>query len=160
MLKETLMFAGGVALGAALVYGTYRYYQCCKNKDNTGSDKETIDDDNTIKKSKLDSLIADRIFIKRLTAKELIGWFKDNASQHDKKTKNMLLTPTEDHMQGLGYPSDSGLDVSKNLLQLILKEEEDGELSVLKIRLISFEDINSNLQACLIERDGMLIVTV
>ena len=37
MLKETLLFAGGVLVGAAVIYGAYRYYQHRKASDTASS---------------------------------------------------------------------------------------------------------------------------
>ena len=71
----------------------------------------------------------------------------------------MIVTPTEEHMGGLGYPVTSELDINTNILQLIFENEEDDSIKILKTRLINFTDIDSNLQAHLIEQNGMLIVT-
>jgi hypothetical protein len=71
----------------------------------------------------------------------------------------MVVTPTEEHMAGLGYPASNELDINTNILQLFFEKDEDDLIKVLKIRLVNFSDIDSNLQAHLIEQDGMLIVT-
>ena len=143
MLKETLLFAGGVVVGAAVIYGAYRYYQYRKASD-------------TVSSTESESFA----YVELLTSKELTAWFRENISQFGENVKMMVVTPTEAHMGGLGYPAANELDINTNLLQLIFEDGENDTIKVLKTRLINFTDIDSNLQAHLIEQDGMLIVTV
>ena len=112
------------------------------------------------KAAKLAELISNQTYVELLTSKELTAWFRENISQFGENVKMMVVTPTEAHMGGLGYPAANELDINTNLLQLIFEDGENDTIKVLKTRLINFTDIDSNLQAHLIEQDGMLIVTV
>lgn len=163
MLKETLLFAGGVVAGAAVIYGAYRYYQYHKTSDTVNStESESFAEKLKAKEeraAKLAELISNQTYVELLTSKELTTWFRENISQFDENVKMMVITPTEEHMRGLGYPTANELDIDTNLLQLIFDDNENDTIKVLKTRLINFTDIDSNLQAHLIEQDGMLIVT-
>lgn len=112
------------------------------------------------KAAKLAELISNQTYVELLTSKELTTWFRENISQFGENVKMMVVTPTEEHMGGLGYPTTNELDINTNVLQLIFEDSENDTIKVLKTRLINFTDIDSNLQAHLIEQDGMLIVTV
>jgi hypothetical protein len=68
----------------------------------------------------------------------------------------IITTPTEENMRGLGYPADNDLDVDTNIIQLFYDDEAGNALLV---RLVNFTDIDSNLQAKLIEQEGMIVVT-
>lgn len=164
MLKETLLFASGVAAGAVVIYGAYRYYQYHKTTDASSSTNRDIFAERLKAKeekaTKLAELISNQTYVELLTSKELTAWFRKNISQFGENVKMMVVTPTEEHMEGLGYPTANELDINTNILQLIFKDSEKDEIKVLKTRLINFTDIDSNLQAHLIEQDGMLIVTV
>lgn len=163
MLKETLFFAGGIVVGAAVIYGAYRYYQHHKT---TNSDTATNNDafaeklkSKEEKETKLSELVSNQTYVELLTSKELTTWFRNNIPQFGENAKMMVITPTEEHMGGLGYPTTNELDINTNVLQLIFQNGEDDKIKVLKTRLINFTDIDSNLQAHLIEGDGMLVVT-
>lgn len=163
MLKETLLFAGGVVVGAAVIYGAYRYYQHRKASDTVSStESDSFAEKLKAKEekaAKLVELISNQTYVELLTSKELTAWFRENISQFGENVKMMVVTPTEEHMGGLGYPAANELDINTNLLQLIFEDGENDTIKVLKTRLINFTDIDSNLQAHLIEQDGMLIVT-
>lgn len=164
MMKESLMFAGGVAVGAVVIYGAYRYYQHHKSSTINNSTENAIFTaklkEKEEKTAKLAELVSNQTYVELLTSKELTTWFRDNILQIGKNAKMMIVTPTEEHMGGLGYPTDNDLDVNTNVLQLIFEDSENNTIKVLKTRLINFTDIDSNLQAHLIEENGMLIVTV
>lgn len=164
MLKETLLFAGGVVVGTAVIYGAYRYYRYRKAS-NTVSSAESESFAAKLKAkeekvAKLAELISNQSCVELLTSKELTTWFRENISQFGENVKMMVVVPTEEHMGGLGYPATNELDVNTNVIQLIFEDGENNTIKVLKTRLINFTDIDSNLQAHLIEQDGMLVVTV
>lgn len=158
LMKEILFCAGGVVVGAAICYGGYRLYKYYKKQ------QEVKEPDVFAEKLKsqeeqsqrLNDLIANQIYVDLLTTKELTGWFKVNKSKVASDAKMIITTPTADNMRGLGYPGDSNLDVDTNILQLFY-DENSGD--ALLVRLVNFTDIDSNLQAKLIEQEGMIVVT-
>lgn len=158
MMKEVLACAGGVVIGGAICYGGYRLYKYYKEQ-NDEKEKDIFAEKLKVREAqsqKLKDLIANQIYVELLTTKELTGWFKANRDKVAADAKMIITTPTEDNMRGLGYPADTDLDVDTNIIQLFYDEESGNALLV---RLVSFTDIDSNLQAKLIEQEGMIVVT-
>lgn len=158
MMKEVLACAGGVVVGVAICYGGYRLYKYYKGQ-NERKEKDIFVD--KLKKreaqsQRLKDLIANQTYVELLTTKELTSWFKVNRDKVAADAKMIIITPTEDNMRGLGYPADTDLDVDSNIVQLFYDEELGNALLV---RLVNFTDIDTNLQAKLIEQEGMIVVT-
>lgn len=162
MWKQTLAFGGGILVGAAIIgVGYYCYKQHQKNvklSEEEMSDKKFADKVKKTEESakKFEELMASQSYVELLTAKELTSWFKENRANVDKDAKMIITYPTEDTLKGLGYYSNEKLDVDTNIIQLFYNEDTS---EVLKIRLVSYSEIESNLQATLIEQEGMMVVT-
>lgn len=158
MLKEIIGSVGGVLVGVAIVYGGYRMYKYIKSQE-TKKNEDVFTSklkEQEVQIQRFNDLIANQYYVRLLTSKELTSWFKANHALVAQNTKMIITIPTVENMRGLGYPADNDIDDDSNILQLFY-DEESGE--VLKIRLVNFTDIDSNLQACLIEHEGMLVVT-
>lgn len=158
MTKEVLACAGGIVVGVAICYAGYRLYKChlVQNEESTknfSAEKVKVKD---VKSQRLADLIADQTYVELLTTRELTRWFKENRSRVASDAKMLIVTATKEHMQGLGYPAETDLDEDTNLVQLFY-DEENGD--ALLIRLVNYVDIDSNLHAKLIEREGMIVVT-
>jgi hypothetical protein len=158
MVKEVFAVAGGIVVGAAICYGGYCLYKYYKSK-NSEQEEDVFAEklkSREDKAQKLNELIANQTYVELLTAKELTGWFKANRNKVSSNAKMIITTPTEENMRGLGYPADNDLDVDTNIIQLFYDDEAGNALLV---RLVNFTDIDSNLQAKLIEQEGMIVVT-
>ena len=158
MMKEMLPYVGGMIVGAAICYGGYRLYKYYK-KENIKEENDIFEEKlklKEIKSEKLNDLIRNQKYVNLLTSKELTSWFKQNQNKVEEKAKMLIVIPTQDNMSGLGYPKESDIDTEANIIQLFYDEDKG---KVLLIRLISYTDIDSNLQAKLIEQDGMIVVT-
>ena len=158
MMKEMLPYVGGMIVGAAICYGGYRLYKYYK-KENIKQENDIFEEKlklKEIKSEKLNDLIRNQTYVNLLTSKELTSWFKQNQNKVEEKAKMLIVIPTQDNMSGLGYPKESDIDTEANIIQLFYDEDKG---KVLLIRLISYTDIDSNLQAKLIEQDGMIVVT-
>lgn len=162
MWKETLCIGAGIAVGAALCYGGYRLYTYCQaqNKDKD-KDKSADDFENRLKAKeeaarKLNELLANQSYVEMLTSKELTAWFKENRGQFGEQVKMIIVTPTEQNMKGIGYMDCGDIDEDTNIIQLFYNDETN---KALKVRLVNFTNIDSNLQAHLIEQNGMIVVT-
>lgn len=158
VLKEVLAIGGGIALGLFICYEVYRFYKhCSKKKTQSHEDvfvaklkKKEVQD------KKFNDLVANQTYVELLTAKDLTAWFKENRSSVPGNAKMIIIIPTVDNMKGLGYYGDNDLDADTNVVQIFYDEESS---EVYKIRLVNFANIESNLQAQLIEQDGMIVVT-
>lgn len=158
MMKEVLACAGGVVVGVAICYGGYRLYKYYKSH-NEEKEKDVFAEKLKTKEiqcQKLKDLIANQTYVELLTAKELTNWFKENKNRVATSAQMIITTPTVENMRGLGYPAETDLDTETNIVQLFYDEELGSALS---IRLVNYTDIDSNLQAKLIENEGMIVVT-
>lgn len=158
MMKEVLFCTGGVVVGVAICYGVYRFYKYYKLQ-NVDNESDIFAEKLRVKEArsqKLRDLIANQTYVELLTTKELTTWFRDNKKNVASNAKMIILMPTEDNMRGLGYPAETDLDADTNVVQLFYDEESGNSLL---IRLVNFTDIDSNLQAKLIENEGMIVVT-
>lgn len=158
MLKEALAIGGGIVVGVAICYGGYCLYKYYSEK-NAQSDEDVFATrlkEKEAQSQKFNDLVANQTYIDLLTAKDLTAWFRENRGSVPEKAKMIIVMPTADNMKGLGYYGDNDLDVDTNVIQ-VFYDAEIGE--VYKIRLVNFTDIESNLQAQLMEQDGMIVVT-
>lgn len=156
MMKEVLAYSGGVIVGLVVCYSGYRLYKSWKLQN---EEKDAFAEKLKIKEEKvlrLKDLIANQTYVEVLTTKELTNWFKENRSKVASDAKMIITTPTEENMRGLGYPAETDLDIETNIVQLFYDEEKGDALLV---RLVNYTDIDSNLQAKLIEQEGMIVVT-
>lgn len=161
MWKQVLAFGGGVLVGAVIIGGFYYCYKRSKKNekisDEEASDKKFEEKINKKEEAtkRFEKLISTQSYVELLTAKELTSWFKENRVSIDKDAKMIITYPTEDVLKGLGYYTNESLDTNTNIIQLFYKEDSS---EVLKIRLVSYSEIESNLQATLIENEGMIII--
>lgn len=157
-MKEIIALAGGVVVGAAICYGGYRLYKYYKEQNET-KEKDAFEEKLKAKEAqsqKLKDLIANQTYVELLTTKELTSWFKENKNHVATSAQMIITTPTMETMRGLGYPAETELNPDTNIIQLFYDEESG---SALLVRLVNYTDIDSNLQAKLIENEGMIVVT-
>lgn len=157
MMKEVLACAG-VVVGVAICYGGYRLYKYYKSQ-NEDKEKDAFAEklkEKEAQSQKLKDLIANQTYVELLTTKELTNWFKENKNRVATSAQMIITTPTVENMRGLGYPAETDLDTETNIVQLFYDEESGNALLV---RLVNYTDIDSNLQAKLIENEGMIVVT-
>lgn len=162
MWKQVLAFGGGILIGVAVVgVGYYCYKQYKKNEEVSDEEIGNRKFAEKVKKmeessKRFETLLATQSYVELLTAKELTSWFKENHTGINEEAKMIIAYPTEDILKGLGYYANEALDTETNIIQLFYDEETK---EVLKIRLVSYSEIESNLQAILIEQEGMMVVT-
>ncbi len=155
MFKEVMMVSGGIIVGAAICYGGYRLYKhfSVEKKDRDFFEEKVKEKEES--KQKFNELLATQTYVDLLTTSELTKWFKENSGILKDDIKMIILTPTTSHMKGLGYPGVNELDPEKNILQVFY----DNNNGVIKSRLVNFSNIDTNLEANLIEQEGMIVVT-
>lgn len=162
MWKQALAFGGGILVGVAVIGVGFYCYKQCKKKEKISeeeiSNKKFADKIKKIEESgkKFEELLSTQSYVELLTAKELTSWFKENRASIIGEAKMIIAYPTENTLKGLGYYSNEKIDTETNIIQLFYNEDTS---EVLKIRLVSYSEIESNLQALLIEQEGMIVVT-
>jgi hypothetical protein len=158
MLKEVLAVGGGIVVGVAICYVGYRVYKNYSEK-NAQKEKDIFAEklkEKEAQAKRFSDLLSSQIYVENLTAKDLTAWFKENRNTVPEDAKMIIITPTEANLKGLGYSADSDLDIDTNVIQVFYN---DVTSEVYKNRLVNFTNIESNLQAQLIEQDGMMVVT-
>lgn len=141
--SHAIALGAGIAVGLAACYVGYRYLQKQKAKE-VHSERSITE------------LVAKQDVVETFTAQDMVEWFNANQDRFDVKVKRVVATPTEKTMGGLGYKLDSSFEPKKNIVQFFFDSESN---KVLKIRLVNFTDIESNLQASLLDNDGMIVLT-
>lgn len=87
--------------------------------------------------------------------KILNQWFKERKDAMADGVTRIYAIPNDDILEHLGYHFEEKLDTEKYLIQCYY-EDETGD--VLGLRVVQFENIDSNLQACLLGHNGMIKV--
>ncbi len=159
MIKNLLPFGIGVAIGGVAIYAVYKYLKS-KDPNNEKLKREAEFEAKAQlaeeRLKRLHDLLDKQSFTENLSSKDLSDWFKGQKNNFGEKTKMIIALPTDEILKGLGYPVTEEIDKDKSILQWFYDDETK---TVLKIRLVSFVNIDSNFQSHLFENDGMLIVT-
>lgn len=90
-----------------------------------------------------------------VTPEILNQWFKEREDAMSSSVTRIYAIPNAKIVEHLGYHFEESLDPDRNLIQCYY-ETETGD--ILGLRVVQFEKINSNLQAYLLEHDGMIKV--
>lgn len=90
-----------------------------------------------------------------VTVKKLNEWFRNRNDAMNDDAVKVYAIPTDDIIKHLGFQFDESLDQDNNLLQYYYNNNTN---DILGFRVVHFDDIDSNFQACLIENNGILKV--
>jgi hypothetical protein len=82
-------------------------------------------------------------------------WFKEHEEAMSKDVTRIYAIPSPDVVEHLGYHFEDALDPEKNLLQFYY---DNASGDILGLRVVQFEQIDTNLQAYLMEHGGMIKV--
>ncbi len=90
-----------------------------------------------------------------VTPQVLDPWFKDKEDAMGEGVVKIYAIPTSDVLSHLGYHFEEAIDENKNLLQYYY-EAKSGD--IINLRVVQFDSIDSNFQALLLEKQGMIRV--
>lgn len=93
---------------------------------------------------------------KPLTANILTEWFKKNKYSLEENVTRVIAVPSKEILGRLGYHLDAELEKDKNLLQFYYDNSTN---DVLGMRIVRYENIDSNFQAKLLESNGIIKVS-
>ena len=85
----------------------------------------------------------------------LNNWFKEHKDSMRDDVTRIYAIPDKKVIESLGYHFSDDLDPDKNLIQCYF-ETKTG--NILGIRIVQFDNINSNFQALLLENNGIIKV--
>lgn len=147
----------GIAIGTAAVYFLYQHHTRYKNNtQENGKYRSSKQNQELEEKRQLFSqMVQAKCQIDTLSIKDLTNWFRENRSKYLISPKMIIAVPTESQLKGLGYFGVK-LDPKKNILQFFYDSSKN---KVLQIRVVEYNNIESNLEAQLIEQDGMIVIT-
>ncbi len=104
------------------------------------------------RKKPLSMLTKNSFCTETLYGKECKDWFMDQKKQHPKVKQGILLKPTEEWIDRLGYKKDSEIDLQFYLLQVVL----DSQDNCMAHRMINYGQLSSKLSDSL-QKDGILV---
>ena len=142
--KLTLGVGIGVAIGIVGCYAAYRYTKG-KNTTSVGKNLKSIGE-----------LISQKEHVATFTSEDMINWFHENKGSFDDSIKMVVATPTKEALEGLGYTIDAKVNAKQNILQFFYNDETS---MAMKIRLVEYENIDTNLQAHLLDNDGLIVIS-
>ncbi len=91
-----------------------------------------------------------------VTAKLMNEWFKNNSEAMADDVTRLYAFPKKDILDHLGFHISDELDPDKHLIQMFYDSKTR---DVLGMRIVRFDEIESNFQAKILENDGVLMVT-
>ena len=148
MKNEVFWGIGVIVLGVAVYY----FF-------NNKKDKKTVN--NPIKKkdikqdSVIDELIKNQCYVEDLTIEELLTWFKEHKNQVPDTAKMVIAIPDDRIIKGFDRVLNGQIEKTKTVIQLFYNDTEE---KFYLNRLINYKNIDTNLQARLIEEDGMIVI--
>ncbi len=147
-MKNTTAIIVGVGVGvviSAIGIGCYYYYRY---------KKKTIEKEK-MAEEKTEDLLKRKEHFDKLNSSDIVEWFNDNASEAE--TSCVVARPIKRVLEGLGCKSDKSIYGDNTLIQMIY----DGESKkATKIRLIEYDNIDTNLETQIDEKDGFMVVTL
>ncbi len=90
-----------------------------------------------------------------VTPQLLNSWFKENPEAMEEDSIKVYALVTPEILQNLGYHFGEELDPERSLLQYYRRNAGD---EILGLRIIRFDKIDSNFQAMLMDKNGMIKV--
>lgn len=149
MMRNSTAIILGVGIGitmCAIGIGCYCYYR----------HKKSIEEKEIQLERKTTELLEKKECIERLNSSEIVDWFKNNIDS-DAENSCVVSRPIERVLAGLGCRTDKNIYGDNSLIQMIYDTENK---QTVKIRLIEFKDIDTNLEAQIDESDGFMVVTL
>lgn len=148
MNESTAVIVGiglGIVIGAVGVSCYFSYKRKLKTQEMTN--REAINTEQLLNSSE---------FFTTIDAQNIVDWFSTNITA-DGEMSCVVAKPTEKVLTGLGCNSDCSRYGSKTLIQVIYDTEKK---QASKIRLIEYDNIETNLEVQIDENDGFMVVTL
>ncbi|MBU3178384.1 hypothetical protein KPL47_18835 [Clostridium estertheticum] len=99
-------------------------------------------------------LLKEHLVVENLSGDELSKWFRENEILAAEDINKIIAYPTKEVLNGLGYQFNDELDTNKSIIQVFYNTKNE---KILKLRFISFAEIDSKLKSML-EKDGMIVI--
>ena len=149
VMKNSTAIILGVGIGiavSAIGIGCYCYYR---------HKKSIMEEEGQLEKKTAD-LLSKKEIIDKLNSSEIVDWFENNIVT-DREASCVVSRPIERVLTGLGCRIDRSIYGDNSLIQMIYDTENK---QAVKIRLIEYKDIDTNLEEQIDENDGFMVVTL
>jgi len=144
---QLIALGAGIAVGGILCYAGYKYYKKKSNEVNIFGEKKDL--------KSFTELKSKQEHIATLDSANLRNWFQDNHVEIE-DAKLMIAIPSDKVLNAVGYKlDDADEDLDKCVIQSIYNSKNG---RIYKLRFISYESIESNLHAKLLENNGLVIL--
>lgn len=150
--ETTVAICVGVTVGALIGVGVGIYIY---NKNKTVKDIHKPD----VNSAKLDSRAEfDSVMnVETLYSRDITDWFRENENLITSDDVIMVVAYAKDELlNGIRYDEKSQCISEKDIIQMFYDKKKK---SITKVRLIICENIETNLEMTLMDRDGFMIVT-
>lgn len=146
---QLFALGAGIAVGGALCYAGIKLY-----KNRVANEAGSLFKERRKLKGARE-LASRQEHISILDSKNVQEWFRDNHVEM-KDAKLMLALPSDKTLGAVGYALNDGeMDIDKFIIQAVY-DSKNG--TIYKLRFAAFDSIESNLQAKLMENDGLVIL--
>ena len=150
MLKQVVGVTVGVGLGILIVKRIYD-----ESKKGSGNLlTSNLNNNVEVELKDFSHLLQEQLVVEKLSGDGLSKWFRENATIGTEDVNKIIAYPTKEVLNGLGYKSNDELDAKKSVIQVFYNTEKG---QILKLRFISFAEIDSKLKSML-EKDEMIVV--
>ncbi len=149
VMKNSTAIILGVGIGvavSAIGIGCYCYYR----------HKKQLEEKEEQLNRKTEDLLNKKEHIDKLNSSDIVEWFKNNVIEGS-ETSCVVSRPIERVLTGLGCKVDRSIYGDNALIQMIYDTQNK---KAVKIRLIEYSNIDTNLEAQIDENDGFMVVTL
>lgn len=149
IMKNSTAICVGVGIGMAISavgIGCFCYYR----------KKKTIQDVEEKKIQKTNELLNKKVFFEKLESSEIVEWFKTNVINGE-EVSYVVSKPMDRVLTGLGCKAGKDLYGDRALIQMIYDTKKK---KAIKIRLIEYANIDTNLETQIDESNGFMVVTL
>lgn len=149
VMKNSTAIILGVGIGVAVStigIGCYCYYRHKKQLE----EKEELLNRNT------EELLNKKEHVNKLNSSDIVEWFKNNVIEGS-EISCVVSKPIERVLIGLGCKVEKDIYGDNALIQMLYDTQNK---KAVKIRLIEYDNIDTNLEAQIDENNGFMVVTL
>lgn len=146
-MEHPWAFGIGVAVGVAVAVVAYKYYKSQKEVATQKREEERL--------LHVTALMKDRPILNVLTLDDLVAWFDDNLKNNRDMPVKVIAFPSKDTLSGIGLTEALDIDPRHNIIQFFY-DNNSGKAG--EMRIVGYENIDSNLEAKMLEQDGIIVL--
>lgn len=149
-VTQVIAFGAGIIVGGVCCYAGYKYYKnriCADKNENLFRQTKNL--------RSIRELASSQEYVSTLDSANLQEWFANNHVEIA-DAKLMIAIASDKVLNAVGYMlDDDTIDLDKIIVQSIYNSKSG---MIYKMRFIAFDCIESNLQAKLLENNGLVIL--